>query len=446
MKRFCSILLFIIGTCLMAMSQQLPVFVKQGTACELPNPSGIDHVFIFQDLTNAEIDASSEAKWYTMENGSTTFLQDGVDYLYPENNTGYKVEVGSQTITFWVLDYSQYRLKFNTLSVDESSETRCQETPLILDADIPEMSYQTQYGQKKTITRNCEIEYTSLSWDGEAWSDSICKESYPLHKTVIAGAPLKDTHFTLRADEFLTAMNLPQDSISTDLYKAVALSAHPTSITTIRGNEQENLKTNEIDRPTDDDFLKGSAPLDILFKANANVPVAEFYQWKIFKGSDLIVQRTDAEHRYTFDDFGEYRVLLWVNNSVCTTDSFEIDVSVSASQLIVPNVFTPNGDGANDEFRVCYRSIVEFDCWIYNRWGHLVYHWSDPAKGWDGTINGRPAAEGAYFYVIRAKGADAESGSDYMSHLKHNKAKKKGDLPVGIYQLGGDINLIRGEK
>ena len=181
--------------------------------------------------------------------------------------------------------------------------------------------------------------------------------------------------------------------------------------------------SNEVERPVDATQLSGSAPLDIYFKANATTPVAKYYQWQILKGNDLMVQRTDAEHRYVFDTYGEYRALLWVSNDECRTDSFEIKISVSASQLLVPNVFTPNGDGKNDEFRVMYRSITEFSCWIYNRWGKKVFEFTDPAKGWDGNINGRPAAESAYFYVIRAKGADGVE-----------------------YKLKGDINLIRGKK
>jgi gliding motility-associated-like protein len=93
--------------------------------------------------------------------------------------------------------------------------------------------------------------------------------------------------------------------------------------------------------------------------------------------------------------------------------------------LLVPNVFTPNGDGANDEFRVVYRSIKEFHCWVYNRWGMLVYQWSDPAKGWDGTIGGRPAAEGAYFYVIRALGTDADENAKYTLKPVYKKQKEK---------------------
>ena len=136
-----------------------------------------------------------------------------------------------------------------------------------------------------------------------------------------------------------------------------------------------------------------------------------------------------------------------VSNEYCTSDSVETVINISESYLRVPNVFTPNGDGHNDEFRVAYRSLREFHCWVYNRWGKLVYQWSDPDKGCDGMIGGRPAAEGAYFYVIRAMGTDAAKNASYVG-LKavYQKRKTNSDASViGVYQLSGDINLIRGK-
>ena len=127
-------------------------------------------------------------------------------------------------------------------------------------------------------------------------------------------------------------------------------------------------------------------------------------------------------------------------------DSAEIEVTVSESQIKVPNIFTPNGDGVNDLFLVQYRSIAEFNMWVYNRWGKLVFSTTDPDRGWDGTIYGKPAAEGAYFYVIRAKGTDANH-NDYKTKKKYNKAKSKNAASViGIYQLSGSVSLLRGGK
>jgi gliding motility-associated-like protein len=72
----------------------------------------------------------------------------------------------------------------------------------------------------------------------------------------------------------------------------------------------------------------------------------------------------------------------------------------------VPKAFTPNGDGKNDEFRVAYRSLKTFKCWVFNRWGRKIYYWEDPQKGWNGTHNGRKLRAGAYIYIIEAKGTD----------------------------------------
>ena len=125
----------------------------------------------------------------------------------------------------------------------------------------------------------------------------------------------------------------------------------------------------------------------------------------------------------------------------------ETTVAIAESYLAVPNVFTPNGDGQNDEFRVAYRSLAVFHIWVYNRWGKLVYESDDPSKGWDGMIGRRPAAEGAYFYVVRALGTDAAKNAKYMSKISYNKKKLNADEAViGVYQLSGDINLLRGKR
>lgn len=72
--------------------------------------------------------------------------------------------------------------------------------------------------------------------------------------------------------------------------------------------------------------------------------------------------------------------------------------------LMLPNTFTPNGDGINDVFRpFIYRNIRSVQCWIYDRWGSLVAKSTDIQRLWDGTHNGRPAIEGTYYYVIEAE-------------------------------------------
>jgi gliding motility-associated-like protein len=69
----------------------------------------------------------------------------------------------------------------------------------------------------------------------------------------------------------------------------------------------------------------------------------------------------------------------------------------------LPNVFTPNGDNANDLFKPClpYRFIRDVDFKVFNRWGQLVFQTSNPEILWNGTDmgNGKLLAEDVYFYT-----------------------------------------------
>ena len=284
------------------------VSVTNGKVTELSSPSGIDHVFVFADLSSAEITSAETATWYKFAEGVRTEFQSGTDYLYPEDNTGYiakmTIDGEEQEVSFWVIDYSKHRINIRSVDVDFDVDTRCDQTRLKLDADIPEMTYQTTDGRHRTIERDCQVTYMSLGWGGEQWQDSLCVESKTIHKELTVGAPLQNTVFTVGADRFAAELGIPVDSVS-ELYQAVAVACHPTTVTTIRGDEIENQHTNEVERPAEATQLQGSAPLEILFSANANVPVAQYYQWRLYKGSQLVAQRTDEQHRYVFNEYGE---------------------------------------------------------------------------------------------------------------------------------------------
>jgi gliding motility-associated-like protein len=258
------------------------------------------------------------------------------------------------------------------------------------------------------------------------------------------------TPITLCYDmDIRAALGLDSALVETELKEedVWAVNHKLTSLATTRGEEGE--KSNERNRPTSQDLITSSeysGPLEVAFYSNPT-PAALYYKWTIYKATELLITRSDPEIRYVFSEPGSYRVVCSVNNEHCTSDSTDMTVAIAESYLAVPNVFTPNGDGKNDEFRVAYRSLREFHCWVYNRWGKLVFEWDDPAKGWDGTINGRPAAEGAYFYVIRALGTDAAKNAQYTMKPVYNKKKRNADESViGIYQMSGDINLLRGKR
>ena len=81
-----------------------------------------------------------------------------------------------------------------------------------------------------------------------------------------------------------------------------------------------------------------------------------------------------------------------------------------ASLLEVPNIFSPNGDGVNDYFQVHAQTLKKFSGKIVNRYGRVVYEWTDwenMESGWDGRLNGTTkATPGVYYYIIEAEGYD----------------------------------------
>jgi gliding motility-associated-like protein len=93
-------------------------------------------------------------------------------------------------------------------------------------------------------------------------------------------------------------------------------------------------------------------------------------------------------------------VVFRIGDCVSTPAPVKIQVLLTL-ELIVPNAFTPNGDGANDVFRIRNPGLVRtFAMTIFNRWGQKVFETTDPYKGWDGTLGGRLQNSGNYVWNI----------------------------------------------
>ncbi len=94
-------------------------------------------------------------------------------------------------------------------------------------------------------------------------------------------------------------------------------------------------------------------------------------------------------------------------NGCIATD--EVIVVANCGFIIIPNVFTPNGDSDNEEFEIFNFGIPEYEIKIYNRWGDLMFESTNSNKHWDGQQNSIPAAEGTYYYTLIANDANGNS-------------------------------------
>jgi gliding motility-associated-like protein len=156
--------------------------------------------------------------------------------------------------------------------------------------------------------------------------------------------------------------------------------------------------------------LTGVAPVDIHFTdaSTGSAPLATWL-WDFGNGGGALGGPTVKDTSDYFTDPGTYTVTETVTDAFgCKNDtSIVIHIKERPSSLTVPNVFTPNGDGSNDFFKVKYFGINAYDLKIYDRWGVLMCHFTKPWLEWDGLdFSGGKANDGTYYYVISATGDD----------------------------------------
>ncbi len=104
-----------------------------------------------------------------------------------------------------------------------------------------------------------------------------------------------------------------------------------------------------------------------------------------------------------------YTLLTTTNKGCGVLSVVTVDVEIPCKDFFVPNVFTPNGDGVNDTYFIKVEFMSAYEISIYNRWGKLVFHSTNPEAPWDGKINGDLAAAGVYYYIISSTCFDGNS-------------------------------------
>ncbi len=139
----------------------------------------------------------------------------------------------------------------------------------------------------------------------------------------------------------------------------------------------------------------------------ANDPVSFFdgsfgdiidWAWDFGDGFDS--REVDPIHTYSAP--GTYTVNLTITDgSGCTSLKTEIIEITEGYRIMIPDAFTPNGDGNNDFFRPRLLGLEKVQLMVFNTWGEVIFNTEDvQTPGWDGTIRGKPAENGNYVYKL----------------------------------------------
>lgn len=170
----------------------------------------------------------------------------------------------------------------------------------------------------------------------------------------------------------------------------------------------------------DASVLVGDAPLLVQF-TNTSQPPSAVFSWSFGDGATS----TAFEPSHLYSQPGTYTVVLTAAEGDCS-DAATLTILVLApvvdpSSVRVPNVFSPNGDGVNDQLEVENTGLLSLEVSILNRWGQVVAELDRQRQSWSGRSGaGEQLPEGTYFYVLKAEGADGKR-----------------------YDLSGSITLLR---
>jgi gliding motility-associated-like protein len=160
--------------------------------------------------------------------------------------------------------------------------------------------------------------------------------------------------------------------------------------------------------------LSGCTPLIVNF-TNRSTNGAN-YIWNFGNGMSI----SDTGNVETIYEFaGTYKITLVASNynDRCynAPDSMSIDVTVDSCDLFIPNVFSPNGDGRNDNYEFNAEGYANFHLIIFDRWGLKIFESTDNSIKWNGQINnsGSNAPDGTYYYIFNSIDPN---GQPYANH------------------------------
>lgn len=412
-------------------------FTGNAAAPVIDNPessTGLSAVYVLSNTAGVTINytaasASSTVKWMRFSNLGGGYAQDipstrvgnVSSVALTSDDMGYIVDEGDRRTCFWVVNYANHPCRLNSIAI--APEQDCLTAALTVDGTADRITYYTVNGVGRTLSRGLHLEYNTLTFNEETntYDPSTASEEIEyLSSEIHVPAPLCSTEFLLTGDRFQQTWGGGK-TVQTSTYQPRAVEAHTSATQTGRQVDNEQKDTSDGSSGL---TLGGSAPVEILFEATAT-DGAIYHEWQFaldtafdvidMRVNDFVAQRVFTQYGTTYvrfvcgDDSGE-----------CTWTSETYVVNVGESRLECPNAFSPgSSEGSNDEWKVSYKSIVSFDCHIFNRWGVEVAHLTDPSQGWDGRYNGKLVKSGVFFYVIKAEGADGKS-----------------------YNLSGDINIL----
>lgn len=390
-------------------------------AVEAAPSTGLEGIYVVDGTAGltVTIDGAQSVDWSVYGAAGAAYAEPaghGTSLALDDGDTGVVATYGGRSYYFWIVDYTHHA--YDVSAINFAAEQDCDRTMIDVTGAADRIVCYDINARPVEIDRGIKLSYMTLVYDETTASyrqTEVTEDLDYLRPTLSVDAPYCDSSFKLTGDRFLEAWGRGQ-TVESPVFTTRHVAAETSA------EQQRRDVANE--QKDDAAALGGSAPCEIDFHA-AVTDAAIFHEWQFshYPEFDPVYDRyTELDMNYTFQDQGTTYVRLYCADADGTCEYYgpTYEVFIGESKLDCPNAFTPTSTpGINDEWRVSYKSIVSFECHIFNRWGTEMFSFTDPSQGWDGKYRGKYVPAGVYYYVIKATGADGRE-----------------------YKLSGDINII----
>ena len=222
--------------------------------------------------------------------------------------------------------------------------------------------------------------------------------------------PNEDTVNQPFINDELDKSNNSTDNLETEVAKPSISLAEDLETKPVVSNEQN---TNHMNKSADIKEEELLSEVDLLvniskekvsaqhFKLRAETIENAYINWDF--GDGYFSKGAEVEH--VFNEPGRYLVYVTViSDNQEVTDFIEIEVAAYGSIDHLPNVFSPDGDGINDELFISASHIKDFQITVFDSKNNVVYQSNDVNFRWNGIgiKSGLPAPAGSYYYIITA--------------------------------------------
>jgi gliding motility-associated-like protein len=178
------------------------------------------------------------------------------------------------------------------------------------------------------------------------------------------------------------------------------------TVTNSCGTSSAEMTVNLISTPSAGEAstyitCSSSSPIDLLTVMSGSPDDGGVWSPELSSESNSFDPSLDAMADYTYS----------VTNSCGSASAVLIVTDEGADcdqHIYIPNVFSPDANGENDELFVRGKGVDFFTFSVFNRWGQLVFQTSSLDVGWDGDYKGKPVNAGVFVYVLKGEFVNGE--------------------------------------